>query len=85
MPVEVEIEPKVEDVSTASNQPGKLTLQTKEAVHLADPNSIPSTGSEVMDGILLHSQQRMLEAIGALGVKLDGLHGESDLKRGFDE
>lgn len=38
-----------------------------------------------MDGILLHSQQRMLEAIGALGLKLDGLHGESDIKRGFGE
>ncbi|KAL7420164.1 hypothetical protein Q5752_005130 [Cryptotrichosporon argae] len=48
---------------------------TTETTSAAEPTATtPSTGSEMMDDILLHSQQRMLEAIEGLGMTIDRAH-----------
>jgi hypothetical protein len=40
-----------------------------------------STGSEVMDDILEHSQQRMLEAFASLSKRVDGLAARRPVQR----
>ena len=44
-----------------------------ESIDLANEPEMFSTGSEVMDDILEHSQQRMLEAFSQLSRRVDGL------------
>lgn len=55
-----------------------LPTQAAPPPVVAPPKAEPeffSTGSEVMDDILEHSQQRMLEAFSHLSKRIDGLSG----------
>jgi hypothetical protein len=63
--------PAVEKVLPAA--PASPEPQEEAQTSATDLAEIPTTGSEVMDGILLHSQQRMIEAIDELGQKIQWL------------
>jgi len=70
----------VEAATSASASP----IETHAALVKESEIDLFSTGSEVMDDILEHSQQRMLEAFAHLSKRIDGLAAHKPTQRGVD-